>query len=95
MLLCSLAASSGQLPRGQTKEETQLPADQVKAMEQARQQQRYKDMKRDSEKLLELATELKQEVDRSGEGTLSLNVVKKAEQIEKLARSVKTHMRGD
>jgi short-subunit dehydrogenase len=64
-------------------------------MEKARQQQRYNDMKRDTEKLLELATELKQQVDRSNENTLSLDVVKKAEQIEKLAHSVKSHMRGD
>ncbi|HVP65216.1 MAG TPA: hypothetical protein VMT82_09980 [candidate division Zixibacteria bacterium] len=64
-------------------------------MEKAREQQRYKDMKRDAEKLLELATELKQQVDRSDENTLSLDVVKKAEQIEKLAHSVKSRMRGD
>jgi len=64
-------------------------------MEKARQEQQYKDMKRDAEKLLELATELNQEVERSNEHTLSLDVMKKAEQIEKLAHSVKTRMRGD
>jgi len=64
-------------------------------MEKARQEQQYKDMKRDAAKLLELATELNQEVERSNEHTLSLDVMKKAEQIEKLAHSVKTRMRGD
>jgi hypothetical protein len=97
MLLSFLAASSGQRVRvGQQRpEEPQLPPDQVKAMEKSRQQQRYTDMKRDTEKLLELATELKQQVDRSSENTLSLDVVKKAEQIEKLAHSVKNRMRGE
>ena len=97
MLLSLLNASSGQRLRTdqQRSEDTQLSPDQVKALEKGRQQQRYKDMKRDAEKLLELATELKQQVDRSDENTLSLDVVKKAEQIEKLAHSVKNRMRGD
>ena len=55
--------------------------------------QREKDIKRDSEKLLELATELKQYVDKTNENIISLDVIKKAEQIEKLARSVKEKMK--
>jgi hypothetical protein len=47
----------------------------------------------DSAKLLELATQLKTEVDKSNQNTLSLTVVKKAEEIEKLAKSVKEKMR--
>jgi hypothetical protein len=96
MLLTLLTASSGQRTRAaQRPVDPQLPDDPMKTMEKARQQQRYKDMKRDAEKILELATELKQQVDRSDENTLSLDVVKKAEQIEKLAHSVKNRMRGD
>ena len=97
VLLAFLNAAYGQRPHtGQQRpDEPQLSPEQANAMEKARQQQRYKDMKRDSEKLLELATELKQQVDRNDEHTLSLDVIKKAEQIEKLAHSVKTHMRGD
>jgi hypothetical protein len=34
-------------------------------------------------------------VDKSSEDTLSLEVVKKAEEIEKLARSVKEKMKGN
>jgi len=95
MLLTCLAASSGQRVPVPQHEEPPLPPDQARAIEKARQEQRYKDMKRDTAKLLELATELNQEVERSGEQTLSLNAIKKAEQIEKLAHSVKTRMRGD
>ena len=57
--------------------------------------QREQDIRKDTAKLLELATELKQEVDRSNSNTLSLGVVKKAEEIEKLAKSVKNKMKGE
>jgi len=52
-------------------------------------------IKRDTDKLLELATELKDNVDKSSENTLSMDVVKKAEEIEKLAKSVKEKMKGN
>ncbi len=55
--------------------------------------QREQDIKRDTEKLLELATELKQYVDKTNENIISLDVIKKAEQIEKLAKSVKEKMK--
>jgi hypothetical protein len=57
-------------------------------------QQRQADLKRDTDKLLKLATELKQYVDKSNENVLSMDVIKKAEEIEKLARSVKEKMKG-
>lgn len=56
---------------------------------------RYQELRRDSEQLVLLANQLKRYVDTAGENTLSLDVVKKAEEIEKLARSVKTKMKGD
>jgi hypothetical protein len=43
----------------------------------------------DSAELLRLATELKAEVDKTNTDTLSILVVRKAGEIEKLARSVK------
>jgi hypothetical protein len=52
-------------------------------------------LKRDTEKLLKLSTELKEYVDKTNENMLSLDVVKKAEEIEKLAHSVKTKMKGN
>jgi hypothetical protein len=51
-------------------------------------------LKSDTDKLLKLSVELKQSVDKSGENVLSLDVIKKAEEIEKLARSVKEKMKG-
>lgn len=43
----------------------------------------------ESAQLLKLATELKTEVDKTDTGTLSIPVIRKAGEIEKLARSVK------
>ena len=54
---------------------------------------RQQDLKTDTDKLLELATELKQYVDKTNENTLSVEVIKKAEEIEKLAHSVKEKMK--
>jgi hypothetical protein len=57
-------------------------------------QERQADLKRDTDKLLKLATELKQYVDKSNQHVLSLDVLKRAEEIEKLAHSVKEKMKG-
>jgi hypothetical protein len=62
--------------------------------EKALNKQRQTNLQKDSDRLLQLATELKQYVDKTNEHTLSLDVIKKAEEIEKLARSVKDKMRG-
>jgi len=64
--------------------------------EQARQRNipRQQKLKHDTDRLLELATELKQQVDRSNENLLSVDVVKKCEEIEKLAKDVKNKMKG-
>jgi hypothetical protein len=56
--------------------------------------ERHTALKNDTEKLLKLAVELKADVDKSNENLLSVDVVKKAEEIEKLAHSVKDKMKG-
>jgi hypothetical protein len=48
----------------------------------------------DTNKLLSLATDLKQQLDKTNTDVLSVDVVKKAEEIEKLAKSVKDRMKG-
>ena len=49
----------------------------------------------DSQKLYQLAQELKTEVAKSDKNTLSIAVTKKAEEIEKLAKSLKERMRKE
>ncbi len=67
---------------------------QRQEMQKKQNLQRQEDIKRDTEKLLELSTELKQYVDKTNENIISLDVIKKADQIEKLAKSVKEKMKG-
>lgn len=55
--------------------------------------ERKKQIADDSAKLLKLATDLKAEVDKTSKDTLSLGVIRKAEEIEKLAHSVKEKMK--
>jgi len=62
--------------------------------EKALNKQRQTSLQKDTDRLLQLATELKEYVDKTNEHTLSLEVIKKAEEIEKLARSVKGKMKG-
>ena len=63
-------------------------------IENARNAQRRKQLAQDTDKLLALATQLKEEVDKSNGSTLSVDAVKKAAEIEKLAKSVKNKMRN-
>lgn len=75
-----------------------VPPEAEHKMEHDRQkkfnQERQADLKRDTDKLLLLASQLKHAVDKSNENTLSLDVIKKAGEIEKLAKSVREKMRG-
>jgi hypothetical protein len=72
-----------------------IPPEMQKRMEKQANQQRQSDLKRDTDKLFKLSSELKDYVDKSNENILSLDVLKKAEEIEKLAHSVRTKMRGN
>jgi hypothetical protein len=58
-------------------------------------EQHQKDIKKDIEKLYDLATQLKAEVEKTdATSVLSLGMVKKAEEIEKLAKQIKDHAKG-
>jgi hypothetical protein len=58
-------------------------------------EQHQKDIKRDIEKLYDLATQLKTEVEKTdATSVLSIGMVKKAEEIEKLARQIKDRAKG-
>jgi len=59
-----------------------------------RNNERQKQLVDDTAKLLGLANELKADVDKSSKNTLSLDVIRKADEIEKLAHEVKEKMKG-
>jgi hypothetical protein len=60
----------------------------------SRNTQRQKQLVQDTDKLLDLATQLKQDVDKTNKDMLSVDVIRKADEIEKLAHSVKERMKG-
>jgi hypothetical protein len=69
-------------------------ADMQAALEKRAEKQRMEQLKSDTDKLLQLSVELKVYVDKSNTDVLSLDVMRKAEEIEKLAKSVHDKMRG-
>ncbi len=71
--------------------QTQLERQAMIQMERERQVA----LKRDTDKLLEMATGLKQSVDRTNANILSVDVIRRAQEIEKLAKSVREKMKGN
>ena len=69
----------------------------MRRMEHEREEQANKErmlkIRRDTDRLLALATELKQYVDKTNEHVLSVDVIRKAEEIEKLAHRVREKMK--
>jgi len=78
----------------QTGDEDETRARIAHDMEKKAAKERAAALKADTDKLLKLSVELKAYVDKSDENVLSLDVIKKAEEIEKLAKSVKDKMKG-
>jgi len=94
------AITHAQNPKLPPLPQTESPEDPAKAkleheMAKKANQERQVALRRDTEKLFKLATELKDYVDKSNENVLSFDVVKKAEEIEKLAHSVKEKMKAN
>jgi hypothetical protein len=83
----------GQVPPSGPEDEARVRIE--KEMAKKANEERQTQLKRDTDRLLRLATELKNSVDKTDQNTLSLDVVKKAEEIEKLAHSVKEKMKGN
>jgi hypothetical protein len=88
----------GQQPAPRDQEpgsDDELRTKMEKGMAKKANQERQAQLRRDTEQLLKLATDLKEEVDKSNENVLSLEVIKKAEEIERLAHSIRDKMKGN
>ena len=96
VLFCVATASPAQGPLGREPEDP-LHKEQVEKMERAQKKALNKDrqesLKKDTAQLYKLATELKDSVDKTDENMLSLQVVRKTEEIEKLARDIRKKMK--
>ncbi|GGA57912.1 hypothetical protein GCM10011507_06580 [Edaphobacter acidisoli] len=71
-----------------------MPPSLLELQAKMRNNDRQKQMVNDADKLLDLATQLKQEMDKSGKNVSPDDVARKAEEIERLAKSVKDRMKG-
>ena len=102
LLLPALAQTSGsrQLPSANSPDSPATnDGDEARAritndMAKKAAKERVASLKNDTDRLLKLSIELKAYVDKSDENVLSVDVIKRAEAIEKLARSVKDKMKG-
>lgn len=83
--------SQAQQPAADQKAVTDPAGKPAKAMTPA--EARQAQLLADTERLYQLTQELKDEVNKSNKDTLSIPVIKKAEEVEKLARSLKERMR--
>ena len=97
----SAKVSGGQiLPSSTLPWGNQMPGmsqpDIVRHLEQRRMliSERQKRLVADTDKLLALTTALKEQVDESNKDILSVDMIKKADEIEKLAHSVKERIKG-
>ncbi len=66
----------------------------LEQMEQAAEQHKAA-VQKDAERLSQMVNELKQELEKTPAGTLSVSAVKKSKEIEKLAKRVRKEMQGD
>jgi hypothetical protein len=82
-------------PHQQPFPDNEIQARIEKEMAKEANEQRQAQLKHDADRLFKLAQQLKQSVDKSNENILSVDVVKKAEEIEKLAHSVREKMKGN
>lgn len=62
--------------------------------ERSRNSDRQKKLVEDTNKLLSVATDLKRQVDKNSKDATSAEAARKAEEIEKLAKSVRDRMKG-
>ena len=83
-----------------TATQTQPPASYTKGTEASAQkpmtpaEARQAQLMADTQRLYQLTQELKEEVAKSNKDTLSVSVIKKADEVEKLAKSLKDRMRA-
>ncbi len=86
--------SSPQSPQQRRQEQDEELSTIQKENARRANEQRQLELRRDTDKLLQLTNELRQYVDKTNENILSLEVIRKAEEIERLAKSVKEKMKG-
>ena len=83
-----------QNPNGKGRQDESALGSSDEKMAILRNDDRQKRLVADSDRLLQLVTQLHEDVSKTDQHILSVDVVRRAEEIEKLARSVKDRMKG-
>jgi hypothetical protein len=78
-----------QVPQAQAAKKANL-----EQMQRAAEQRRIQ-LQKDTNRLSQLVNELKQDLDKTPAGALSVDAVKKSKEVEKLAKRVRKEMEGD
>jgi len=94
--MCGTLLGAAPAPAASPQVETrQDPAQKEMQDRMAREanKKRQQDIREQTDKLFQLATELKAAVDKSNENLLSIDVIRKADEVEKLAKKVKEKMK--
>ena len=96
LMVCGISFAANPAPAAAPQVETrQDPVQKEMQDRMAREanKKRQQDIREQTDKLFQLATELKAAVDKSNENLLSLDVIRKADEVEKLAKKVKEKMK--
>jgi hypothetical protein len=95
LIMCGALLAATPVPASPQVETRQDPSQKEMQDRMAREanKKRQQDIREETDKLFQLATELKAAVDKSNENLLSLDVVRKADEVEKLAKKVKEKMK--
>lgn len=98
-----LGQGPGAMPQrpGQNSQQNRFPPEGPSRFPRTRQKQKqaivndnFKKLKQHSQELAKLAKSLQNEIEKSNENVLSLEIVKKAEEAEKLAKKIKDEAKG-
>ncbi|HEX3155960.1 MAG TPA: hypothetical protein VHV32_15135 [Candidatus Angelobacter sp.] len=96
LIMCGTSFAATPAPSANPQVETRQDPSQKEMQDRMAREankKRQQDIRNDTDKLFQLATELKAAVDKSNENLLSLEVVRKADDVEKLAKKVKEKMK--
>lgn len=89
---CAATPALAAAPQVETRQDPSQKEMQDRMAREAN-KKRQQDIHEETDKLFQLATELKAAVDKTNENLLSLDVIHKAEEVEKLAKKVKEKMK--
>lgn len=88
----SQSSPSGRSPLGMEPPDPLAPGTAAR-LQHMREEERHKRLVADTARLVALTNELKEQVDKAGKDELSVAVVRKAAEIERLAKDVRERMR--